>query len=177
MRDEQDGAVAVHDERVDEQLQPNRECERLVRVLAAERYELVVGGGARDHVTVGHASHRHVGDDRLAVRARNADGDRIRPGELRASIRMAETRGRGCGEDREEAARGETAGPVAEHAGGKAVVSHDQPGGLGRILQLARADRSQGEVAERTTAFPPLVAGFRDDALGLRARVDSGQSL
>ena len=78
------------------------------------------------------------------------DGDRIRPGELRASIGMAETPGRGCGENREEAARGETAGPIAEHAGGKAVVSHDQPGGLGRILQLG-ADKAR-TVASKTLA-------------------------
>ena len=46
LRDEQHGAVAVADKRVDEQLQAERERERLVRVLAAEGHELVLRRGA-----------------------------------------------------------------------------------------------------------------------------------
>src|SRR3954463_7679340 len=61
-------------------------------------------------------------------------------------------------------AAGEPSRPVAEHAGGKAIVRHDEPRGLGRILELACADRRQSQVTERTAALPALVA-----PLGLHA--------
>ena len=58
LRDEQHRAVAVADERVDQELQSDCERERLVRMLTAKGHQLVFGRRARDHVTVGHASHR-----------------------------------------------------------------------------------------------------------------------
>src|SRR5581483_7928531 len=53
-RDDEHGAEAVvARERGNEELQADRECERLVRVLAAERCELVLARPAREHVAVG----------------------------------------------------------------------------------------------------------------------------
>ena len=40
-----------------------------------------------EHVAVGDATHRHVGDERRSVRARDADRDRVRPGERRSALR------------------------------------------------------------------------------------------
>ena len=63
-RDDEHGPVLRAGERADEELEPDRERERLVRVLAAEGNELL-GRGARPRaVAVRHRAHRDVGDDR-----------------------------------------------------------------------------------------------------------------
>ena len=112
-----------------------------------------------------------------SVRARDGDRERIRPGELRAAVGMAEPRRRRRREDGEEPALGEPACPVAEHSGREAVVRDDQARGLGRILELPVADRGQRQIAERATSFPALVARLGDDALGLGRRIDTVERL
>ena len=77
-------------ERADESLDADREREGLVGLLAAERGELVLAGKAEQHVAVGRLAHRHVGDQRSAVRARDADGDRVRPGKRGTAVRRSE---------------------------------------------------------------------------------------
>jgi len=56
-------------------------------------------------------------------------------------------------------------------------VRNDQPRGLGRILELACADRSERQVAERAAALPALETSLGEDALGFRSRVEAGQRL
>jgi uncharacterized cupin superfamily protein len=177
LRDEQHRPVAVADERIDQELQSDRECERLVRVLATEGHKLVFGRRAGDHVTVGHTSHGDVADDRPAVGARDGDSKRVRPCELRPTLWMAEARRRRRGQHGQEPALGEPPRPVAEHPSGKAVVRDDEPCGLGRILELAAADRRESQVAERTAALPPLVAPFGLHALRLGRGVEALQRL
>ena len=53
----------------------------------------------------------------------------------------------------------------------------DQPRSLGRVLELARADRREREVAECAAALPALVAALRDDTFGRGSRIEAGQSL
>ena len=48
----------------------------------------------------------------------------------------------------------------------------DEPCGLGRILELTRADRGQRQVAERAAALPALVARLGDHAFGLGRRIE-----
>ena len=86
-RDDEHGAVVVAaGQRLDEQLEPGRERERLVRLVAAERDEVVRRGQAREHVAVRDLAHRHVRDERAAVRARNADRERRRADERLAAL-------------------------------------------------------------------------------------------
>ena len=47
---------------------------------------------AGEHVAVGQVPHRDVGDDRRAVGGRNRDRERVRAGQLRAAVGMAEPR-------------------------------------------------------------------------------------
>ena len=177
LRDEQHRAVAVADERVDQELQSDCERERLVRMLAAKGHQLVFGRRARDHVTVGHASHRDVADDRSTDGARDGDRKRVRPGELGPTVWMAQARRRRRRQHGQEPALGEPPRPVTEHPGGKTVVRDDEPCGLGRILELAGADRRQGQVAERPAAFPALIARLGLHALRLGRGVEALQCL
>ena len=48
----------------------------------------------------------------------------------------------------------------------------DQPGGFGRVLELAITDCGEGQIAERASSFPALVASLRDHALGLGDRIE-----
>jgi hypothetical protein len=80
-------------------------------------------------------------------------------------------------DDREQPARGQLAGPVAEHARRKAIVRDDQPGRLGWVLELPGADRGQRQVTERAAPLPAFVTALCDDTFGLRTRVDVRQSL
>jgi hypothetical protein len=57
----------LRDEGVHQQLQPDRERESLVRVLASERHQLVLVRLAGQNLAVGDAAHRDVADERLAV--------------------------------------------------------------------------------------------------------------
>ena len=91
-RDDEHGAVLLARERVDEQLQADRERERLVRALAAERHE--VRSSARPastspYVTFPIETSATIG---LAVAARDRDRERVRPGQLRAAVGMPEPR-------------------------------------------------------------------------------------
>ena len=175
--DEQHRAIAVADERIDQKLQSDCERERLVRMLTAEGHELVLGRRAGDHVTVGHTSHGDVAHDRRARGARDGDRKRVRPGELRPTLWMAEARRRRRGQHGQEPALGKPPHPVTEHPGGKAVVRDDEPCGFGRILELPRADRRQSQVAERAAALPALVAPIGLHALRLGRRIEARQCL
>ena len=62
---------------------------------------------AGEHVAVGEVPHRDVGDDRAAVGRRDRDRERVRPGQLRPAVGMAEPARRGRGERGDEAAFGE----------------------------------------------------------------------
>ena len=91
-RDDEHRSVSLAGERVDEQLEPECEREGLVRLLAAERDELLGLRRAAQHVTVGDRAHRDVGDERLAVRARDRDRQRVRARERRAAVGMRQPR-------------------------------------------------------------------------------------
>src|SRR5204863_298495 len=85
-RHEEDGAVPrVPNERVDEQLQAERERERLVRLLSAERDELVLLREPRDDVA--------PGDPRVAVPLLPAalGSIEVRPQLLRVGLPEAES--------------------------------------------------------------------------------------
>jgi len=56
-------------------------------------------------------------------------------------------------------------------------VRDDQARGLGRILELACADRRKRQIPERAAALPALVAGLGDYALGLRGGIEACQRL
>ena len=84
-------ALVAH-ERVDEQLQAESECERLVGLLSAEGDELVRLLEPRDDVAPRDRAHRDVDDDRVAALTGDADRERIRAGELRSALRMAQPR-------------------------------------------------------------------------------------
>ena len=68
---------------------PTGERERLVRLLAAERDELLRRGTAGQDVAVRDGAHRDVRDDRRTVARRDRDRERIRAGERRAAARDA----------------------------------------------------------------------------------------
>jgi hypothetical protein len=56
-------------------------------------------------------------------------------------------------------------------------VGDDQPCRLGRIVELAVADRSERQVAERAAPFPALVARLSDDALRLGRGIEAVERL
>ena len=60
-------------ERVDEQLQPEGERKRLVRLLPAERDEFVRLLEPGDDVAPRDRAHRDVRDDRISLAARDRD--------------------------------------------------------------------------------------------------------
>ena len=90
--DDEHCAVALAGERADEQVESERERERLVRLLAPERHQLLRCRCAAQDVAVGDGAHRDVGDERLAVRARDRDRERVRAGERLAPVGMGEPR-------------------------------------------------------------------------------------
>ncbi len=145
-------------ERVDEELEADRESERLVRALLAERNEIRLLRETREHRAVGDLPHRHVGDDGISVAARNRDRQRVRAGELRPARRRAEpTRGRRR-ERGDESAVGEPAHPVAEHPRRERPASDDHPRARRRIRERRPHDRVERQVAERAVAVPLLVS-------------------
>ena len=83
--DHENGAVLLSRKSSDEELQSDGEGECLVCLLATEGHELLWPRSPLQHVPVGHGSHRHVGDERLAVTRGNGDRERIRTRERRAS--------------------------------------------------------------------------------------------
>jgi hypothetical protein len=56
-------------------------------------------------------------------------------------------------------------------------VRDDQPRGLGRILELAVADRGERQIAERAASFPALETRLRDDTFRLGFRVQAVERL
>jgi mannose-6-phosphate isomerase-like protein (cupin superfamily) len=90
---------------------------------------------------------------------------------------MAQPRRRGGREHGQKASGGDAARPVAEHSGREAVVRHDQPRGLGRIVELARADRRERQIPECPATLPALVTGLGGDAFGLGGRIEARQRL
>ena len=153
-------------QRIDEQLQPQCQREGLMGVLTAERHELVIGSRTGENVAERDAAHRHIGHERSSVSARNRDCERVRAGELRAAVRMSESRGRRRGERGDQSAVGQPANPVSEHPRRKAAVGDDDTRVVGRRGELCVADRRQREIAERTAPVPPLEARLVGDELG-----------
>ena len=92
-------------------VQADRERERLVRLLAAERHELLGPREAREHVAVGDGAHRDVGDDRPAVARRDRDRERVRAGERRPAGRRRQPPRRGGGQQRRRARRRRAGAP------------------------------------------------------------------
>src|SRR5918996_2241275 len=84
-RDDENCAVLVTGEGTDEELEPDRERERLVRVLPTERHELLGRRAACEHVTVRDRAHGHVRDEGVSFVRRDRDCERVRPGERRAA--------------------------------------------------------------------------------------------
>ena len=158
----------VAHERVDEQLQADGERERLVRLLTAEGDELVLRREPGDDVAPGDRAHRDVGDDRLAVAARDPDRKRIRAGELRPAFGMAEPRRRGRGQDADEPAVGEPADVVPEHPGRERPLADDEARVRGRPLELRAYDSPEDEIADRAASVPALEALGRPRAASAR---------
>jgi hypothetical protein len=91
-RDDEDGAVVVAVRQcLDEELEPGGEGERLVGLVAPEGNQVFLLRQPREHVPVGDLSHRHVGDQRPAVRARDPDRERRRAHERLAALRVGES--------------------------------------------------------------------------------------
>ena len=82
---------------------PTASANALCACVPAERREVVLGRAAGEHVAVGEVPHRDVGDDRAAVGRRDRDRERVRPGQLRPAVGMAEPARRGRGERGDEA--------------------------------------------------------------------------
>ena len=156
-----------HPPGIDEELQSECERKRFVRMLAAERDELVLGRCTRENVSVRHAPHRDVTDDRPAVRARNRDRERVRPRELRTTVGMAESWGRRGGQDGDETAARQPVVPSsrAPRSGSSRARRSAAPPPADPRVGLA--DRGQRQVAECAAALPALVTGLGDHALRL----------
>jgi hypothetical protein len=152
---------ALPDERVGEQSQPQREREGLVRLVAAERDDVLLPREPGDHLAPRRLGRRDVDDDRSSVAARDADREGIRAREGRAAVRMSEPRRRGRGQQRDEPALGETADVVAEEPRREAAARDDDPRVLGRVRELRLDRRREGEVAERAATVPARVARRR----------------
>ena len=161
-------------QRLHERLEPERERERLVGLLAAERDEVVRGGAAREDVAVGDASHGHVRDDGLALGVRDPDRERRRPDERRPAAGRRQPRRRGGGQQREQTGLREPPHPVAERPGREAVARDDDPRRPRRALLQRPADRGEGEVAERAAPVPAARSRGLRDPLGPRRRVEVG---
>jgi hypothetical protein len=168
-RHEEDRAVLLSRQRPDEHLQPDGEREGLVRLLAAEREELCLVGGARQDVAVRDLSHGDVGDEWPPVRARDSEGEGVRSRKRRPAIRTAETPRRGRRQRGDETSLSQAAHPVAEKAGREAARREDDPPSFGRLGELCLDDPCKRHVPERAFAVPALVAGLGGQA----ARVGS----
>ena len=83
-RHQEDGSGLRPGQRTDEELQPDRERERLVRLLSAEGDERLGRCLAGEHLTVRHRAHGDVRDHRQAVARRNRDRERVGAGERRS---------------------------------------------------------------------------------------------
>ena len=94
-------------------------------------------------VAPGDGAHRDVDDDRLAVRARDADRERVRAGELRPPRAARAARGEVAVSTRDEAGVGEPPHVVAEHPGRERALADDEPRMLGRLARSARRRRAR----------------------------------
>ena len=142
-----------------------------MRLLAAERDELVRLCRAADHVAVGHGPHRDVDDDRLAFRVRKPDRERGRADERLAAVRMRQPRRRGGGERGDETCLGEPSNPVAEVAGRERIGCDHSHGPRFRVDQLG-ADLREHEVAEGAARLPEVEAGVARRLDGPRRRLE-----
>src|SRR5205085_2609579 len=158
-RDEEDGAVPLLPyERVDEQLQPERERERLVRLLAAERDELLLLRQPGDDVAPRDGTHRGIDDDRVAAAAGDPDRKRVRPGELGATRRMPEPARRGRSQHADPAAVREAPDVVPEHPRRERPLADEEPCMRGRLLELDAHDAPEHEIADGAATVPALVS-------------------
>jgi hypothetical protein len=161
--DEEERAEALASrQRLHKQLEAEGEREGLVRLLAAEGHELFLPGLAEKHVAPGDLAHRDVGDQRVSVRARDADRERVRPGQGGPTPRRGESRRRRRRERGREPTLGQPPHPVAEHAGGEAVRGGDDTRMLGWIGELCLHDPAEDEVAEGASTLPALETGLGD---------------
>src|SRR5437899_1532128 len=93
-RDDEDRTEAVvRRERFDEEVQTDGQRERLVRLFASERHELVRLSQPCEDRAVRDGPHRDVGDDRPPVARRDRDSERIRAHKGRAAARRGEAPG------------------------------------------------------------------------------------
>ena len=121
----------------DEGLEPDRERERLVRLLSAEWHERVRAGAPLENGAVRHRPHRDVRDERGAV----ARGDRDREGFVPVSA--ARRRGAGAASARSRSARRPARpppadAPRAEDARGEAPLGDDDRAASGGWSRVAR---------------------------------------
>ena len=96
-------------------------------------------------------AHRDVDDDRGAVGAREADRERIRADERLPAGRVGKPGRRGRGQDRNEAAFGKPAHPVAKMAGRERVRGDESHGPCARRARPRRAPRGRGSRARHWT--------------------------
>ena len=106
-------------------------------------------GEPGEDVAVGDAPHRDVGDERRAVRARDADRERVRAGQRRAAVGRGEPPRRGRGQRRDEAAVGEAAHPVAERSRSGSSARRRRPA---RARAARRAPRRRSPPASGSRA-------------------------
>ena len=145
-------AVPLAGERADEQLQPERERERLVRLLAAERDELVRRAAPRSTSPYVTAPIETSATSGVAVRARDR---RSRAGSCPASgsppAGCASRARRGRRQRRDEAAVGEPAHVPAEHPGREAVRRRRRRARAAAVRRAARRrpPRASGSRARR----------------------------
>ena len=137
---------------------PDRERERLVRLLAAERHELLGSGRAGDHLAPGDRAHR-----RRPRRpgCRRSTGSRSRAGSCRSAARAPSGWARRRGEVAVNAATSpplcELPHPVAEHAGRETPAARRRRGAAPAALRPASSQIAcSDEVAERAVAVPAL---------------------
>src|SRR5947208_467937 len=151
-------AAAPHlpHEGVDEKLQPERDRERLVRLLAAERDELLLLRQPGDDVAPRDGTHRGIDDDRVAAAAGNPDRKRVRPRELGATRRVPEPARRGRSQHADQAAVREAPDVVPEHPCGERPLADEEPCMRGRLLELDAHDAPEHEIADGATAVPAL---------------------
>ena len=156
LRDDEHRSVLLPREGADEELEPGCERESLVRLLPAERHELLGSRSAREHVAVRHRSHGHVRDERVAVARGNRDRERVGPGQRWAALRMRKPTGRGRRQHRDQPALGEPPNPVAEHTTRETALGDHEPRARGRTRQRRPHDLLQDEIAERASSVPAL---------------------
>jgi hypothetical protein len=169
--DDEHCAVVLSRECLDECPEADRESEGLVRPVASEGDQFLLGGRARDHVSVGDPTHGDVRDERTSVRARHRDRERIRPGERRSAVGVREAGRRRGRQGRDEPTVGEPPHPVTEEPCREAAGGDDHPRTVRRFAELRLDDSRKREVADGAVSVPVLVPELGEDAKRLRVRV------